>query len=259
MKILVLGHNGYLGSRLFANLKQRGHEVWGLMRDTDLRYSCLCHADLVVNCAGKTKDESKMVRDNLLFAIEVARNCAAFKKRLIHVGSIYETRKDKGLYALTKFAASEAILQMKAAQNLDAIIVRPVPIYGGKEPTGSMLRAMWGCYKNDETFQCVENGAGWLHVDDFCEAISALAEKQVWIRSVVDLAPNEATLNRDIVERFRARVGTIKSINIGIDCGKIVNLDPSQMLAEAGWSPKTPVLAGMERAMMDLWFEEDNG
>lgn len=259
MKILILGHNGYLGSRLSAHLKQRGHEVWGLMRDADLRYSCLCHADLVVNCAGETKDESKMVRDNLLFAIEAARNCAAFKKRLIHVGSIYEARKDKNLYALTKFAASEAILQMKTAQNLDAIVVRPVPVYGGKEPAGSMLRAMWDCYKNGETFQCVENGSGWLHIDDFCEAISALMDKSMWVRSVVDLAPTEVTLNRDIVQAFGAKVGAVKSVNVGIGCSKIVTPNPNEMLAEAGWSTKVPTLAGMERAMMDLWFEEDNG
>ena len=259
MKILVLGHNGYLGSRLSAHFKQRGHEVWSLMRDVDLRYSCLCHADLVVNCAGETKDQSKMVQDNLLFAIDVARNCAAFKKRLIHVGSIYETRKDKNLYALTKFAASEAVLQTKIAQNLDAIVVRPVPVYGDKEPTGSMLRTMWGCYKNGATFQCSENGAGWLHIEDFCEAISTLVDKATWVRSVVDLSPAEVTLNRDIIQRFTAKVGEVKSLNVGIDCGKIVSPDRSEMFAETGWSPKVSTLAGMERAMMDLWFEEDNG
>lgn len=259
MKILVLGHNGYLGSRLSVHLKQRGHEVWGLMRETDLRYSCLCHADLVVNCAGETKDETKMVRDNLLFAIEVARNCAAFKKRLIHVGSIYETRKDKNLYALTKFAASEAILQMKASQNLDSITVRPVPIYGGKEPAGSMLRTMWDCYKNDAAFQCVENGAGWLHIDDFCEAIDALVEKPAWVRSVVDIAPTKLVYNQEIVKRFVAKVGAIKHVQIGLGLGKSVQPDPREMLAETGWSPKIETLDGMERAMMDLWFEEDNG
>ena len=54
MKILVTGHNGFIGTQLVKRLQQDNHEIVGIDKksDTDINSSDLPKVDLVIHLAG---------------------------------------------------------------------------------------------------------------------------------------------------------------------------------------------------------------
>lgn len=101
MKALVLGHTGFLGSKVFERLSFSGHEVFGASRSSgsDFRQSGELRkvinktkAEVVINCAavvggieyGRTHP-IKIYRDNLFMTLNILEEVSEANVRLINI------------------------------------------------------------------------------------------------------------------------------------------------------------------------------
>jgi nucleoside-diphosphate-sugar epimerase len=172
MKILIAGGTGFIGSHIVESLKAFGHEVWLFKRDDSIKWGSICHADLVINCAGETRDKEKMIDDNLNFSIELTRACHAFKKKLIHIGSMSENISNS-FYAKTKRAASD-IVAAYINEGADFCVVSPSTVFGPNDNNGSLISNLWDSYINNKTFSMVNEFRDWVYVKDLAEAVGII-------------------------------------------------------------------------------------
>lgn len=223
MNVYLLGSTGFIGRHLKAALQAVGYTVWAHSREQtpleQLKWSAICHADLVINAAGNTENESTMQADNTDLAIEVARCCAAFGKRLIHIGSMMELWPVTG-YALSKLAATQNILGYDA----DFTVIRPATVYGPDDRPTSMLPTLWRAHSEDQPFVCRDDTRSWVHVDDLAAIITLLISERT-IRGPIINVGGTPVSNADIVRWFEAAVGD--SGKVTHQPGKVYPFEPT--------------------------------
>ncbi|MDP1571575.1 MAG: NAD(P)-dependent oxidoreductase [Vicinamibacterales bacterium] len=160
--VLVLGHSGYIGSRVAAALAARGHSVIGrsippldLTRDESVEAltDLLDPEGAVVVCAAIKKqlgDTPEIFARNLAMTINVGRALAARPvKRVVYFSSaaVYgedvphpviseaTTPEPTSFYGIGKFASERLILKMAGQHpGTSVAIVRPALVYGPHEP-----------------------------------------------------------------------------------------------------------------------------
>lgn len=204
MNILLFGSKGFIGSRLKDTLAREGHVVWESLRGPikDIRWGSICHADLVINAAGNTENEAVMEQDNTDLAIEVARCCHAFEKRLIHIGSMMELWPSSA-YAQSKLKATEAILAMDG----DFCVIRPATVYGPGDKDTAFLPTLWRSFVEDRPFICRDDIRPWIHVDDLAEIV-ADATRMVGLQgSILNVGAADHVSNADLVAVVEAAIG----------------------------------------------------
>ncbi len=185
MKILIIGSQSYLGSRLYDCFKNK-YEV----RAIDIRKEPLDtitdHFDIVINCIGRTPDKavysyieyevSNLDVVKLIFNWFVKSSSGLF----IHFSSISAVEEHSSTsvltedapcnpisdYGITKRLAEEFLLSQKIDQSKNIIILRPTRIHGpGEKGTirklyQSVLRGTpfpFGNYYNHRSFLTLKN------------------------------------------------------------------------------------------------------
>src|SRR4051794_34698368 len=197
MRILLLGANGFIGSRLVAVLLADGHEVRAAVRNPhrlksrfppiDARHvdlnrfttmqdwrSLLAGIDAVVNCAGALQSG----RGQNLKAIHEEAPSALFQacvearvRRVVHISAISADPAATTEYALTKHSAEQRLREL----DLDWVILRPSLVYAeGSHGGTSLLRALAAVPwitplpgSGGQPFQP-------LHVDDLAKTVALL-------------------------------------------------------------------------------------
>lgn len=230
MRILLLGANGFIGSRLLARMLAEGHEVRAAVRDpvrlkrrfppveavrVDLNRfvrsedwrPLLVGVEAVVNAAGALQSG----RGERLEAIHELAPGALFQacleagiRRVIHLSAISADPEAGTEYARTKHAAEQRLRGL----DLDWVILRPSLVYAeGSHGGTSLLRALAACPwvtplpgRGDQPFQPI-------HVDDLAETVSLLLRQPHLSRLTLEpVGPERLTL-AEIVRRLRAWLG----------------------------------------------------
>ncbi|MGY2041001.1 NAD-dependent epimerase/dehydratase family protein [Pseudomonas pergaminensis] len=210
MKVLVLGANGFIGKAFVEKLVCHGVQVRALTRkglkffkgsvetivgdltskDFDfnqLLYGC----DIVVNCAGETRDDALMhalhvqATANLLDAVTCL--CRAGKEihwvQLSSVGAYGSSRKTRvvteetptnpcGTYEVTKTMADTLIMACNESSRFSYTILRPSNVFG-RDMTNESLRQL-GSIVRKRVFFFVgfsPSIATYIHVDDVVSAL----------------------------------------------------------------------------------------
>src|SRR5438093_7028824 len=197
MRILLLGANGFIGSRLLSRLLVASHELRAAVRNpsrlkrrfppveacrVDIKHfsrpedwhPLLVGIDAVINCAGALQSG----RGQSLKAIHEHAPGALFQAclqarvgRVIHISAISANPEARTEYALTKHAAEQSL----KALDLDWVILRPSLVYAeGSHGGTSLLRALaafpWITFlpgSGEQPFQPI-------HIDDLAETVALL-------------------------------------------------------------------------------------
>lgn len=207
--VLVLGHSGYIGSRVAAALAERGHDVVGRSLpplDLTLDESVEALTDLldpegaVIVCAAIKKqlgDTPEIFARNMAMTLNVGRALAARPvKRVVYFSSasVYgedvphpiisetTTPQPTSFYGIGKLAAERLILKMAGPQ-ASVAIVRPALVYGPHEPayyygpSGFLRKALAG--EPITLWGDGEERREFIYLDDIVELTTRLTESDV--------------------------------------------------------------------------------
>lgn len=230
MRILILGANGFIGSRILGRLLSEGHQVRAAVRDParlrprfpaieaipvdlnrfvepdDWRVS-LEGIEAVINCAGALQSS----RTQRLAAIHRDGPAALYRacleagcRRAIHLSAISADPAAGTEYARTKHAAEEHLKTLE----LDWVILRPSLVYGeGSHGGTSLLRALAALPwilplpgRGDQAFQPI-------HLDDLVETVALVLCEPRLSRAVLEPVGPERLDTAAIAARLRAWLG----------------------------------------------------
>ncbi|MDP9688951.1 UNVERIFIED_ORG: nucleoside-diphosphate-sugar epimerase [Pseudomonas mohnii] len=209
MKVLVLGANGFIGSRLVDRLIKDGHQVRiltrtqgkvtnentetfvGDLKDQDLDFVALLDdCEVIFNCAGEIRNESLMHELHVASTQRFLKAITEISNRTIHwvqlssvgaYGSVPNVERvvteetevnPKGQYEVTKTIADQCIVSVQNNENFTFSILRPSNVFGPGMPNNS-IRQLIGIVRRRLFFYVGSNDAisTYIHVDDVVSAL----------------------------------------------------------------------------------------
>jgi len=234
-RVVILGHSGYIGSRLAAAFQSSGADVVGRsVADLDLSTSGSATAlaalldpnDIVIVLAAIKKqlgDTPDVLAQNLGITMNLARAFAAKRvRRIVFFSSAAVYGEDvqhdlitentpaepTSFYGIGKFTAERILLKM--ADGTPLLILRPALVYGPSEPgyyygpSGFLQKALTG-----DPITLWGDGTElreFLHVDDVVEVARRLAESDA--TGVLNIVSGVSYTYQDALNAVTAIVGT---------------------------------------------------
>jgi len=245
VKVLVIGATGYIGEAVAIELRRRGHEVYGLVRDRSKAKDLILKevqvvignateaasmeeavkkVDVVINTAVNFQDPS--FEEPSFRAISAAIQSAGGRKRFILSSgtAVYKSSnepitEDSPIRFFEKDSTNlfVKILQPRllaeketlASKAWDGVVIRPPSVYGGKKIRYTR------CFEEAETKGKLtvhgtgENLLGHVHIDDLAEAYARVVEADVnAVRGeVFHFAEPDRISQKDIAIAFAKVVG----------------------------------------------------
>ncbi len=210
MKVFITGANGFVGSNLCRSFKQKGWDVYGLVRRTsDLHYlngsgvhlvfGDLLDAekveipegvDYLIHSASLVSDmaDDETCRKNIyLLCVNLARKVLEMErppKRLVYISTaltlgyngvdISEDRPGKSAsslpYTRYKIRSEEYFLEQWKTRRLPVVILRPGDVYGPNDRTSCAL-ILKGCEDGAPLIVGRGHGRfGFCYIDNLCQA-----------------------------------------------------------------------------------------
>ncbi|MFU2328102.1 NAD-dependent epimerase/dehydratase family protein [Pseudomonas sp. NFX98] len=210
MKALVLGANGFIGTKLVHRLIEDGHQVRiltrtqgkipsentevfvGDLKDPNLDFVALSNGcEVIFNCAGEIRNDDLMhelhVASTERFLKVLAESTAARPVHWVQLSSVgaygsvpnvervvtEETQVNpKGQYEVTKTLADQCIVEMSSSGRFTYSILRPSNVFGPAMPNNS-IRQLAGIVRRRLFFYVGFNNsiATYIHVDDVVSAL----------------------------------------------------------------------------------------
>jgi len=230
MRVLLIGSEGNIGSKLCPYLRSQGHEVFRCdqIQGTDVDYSVvnILNSGDLLTVFLDTKPEvvyllaamvSRVtceasphlaVDTNLSGLNNVIQLCKAFESKLIYFstsevygnigGYLSETRecKPNNIYGLTKYLG-EKLVQYELS---DAIIVRPFMFYDEDETRGdhrsAMIRFAYHLSRRERITVHKGSKRSWLHISDGVKIL----EKVIYIKdfNIINIGASELINTEDL-------------------------------------------------------------
>ncbi len=250
MNVLVLGANGYTGSRLVKALIERGHRVRGLARE--IEYGIALEKVGMELRVGDVRDEVslKNIADDIEIVFNVVASCRiepSESKAILIQGaqnlfrhadrtvlkkyiwcsnvSVYgypkatdrltESSALKPTYRLGKITVDAENL---ARESVPAVAVRVASVYG---PERDFLAAL-----RENRLRLLNGGENWqsrIHVDDLVETLIAAMER-AQPGSVYLAADDLPVMQRKFFEEICAATGTMLPLNLEVNAARAVGV-----------------------------------
>ena len=247
MKILVTGATGFIGYDLAKALKQKGHEVITLVRETSdyvklkkLNFKLVFgditdkermseifqneKFDYVFHAAAEVSgvDHEEMYRINVEGACNIAEACLENTvKRLIYVSSVAAVSgnddvplkedlpyKTTSFYGFTKAEAEKRMLEYRR-RGLAVAIIRPCMVYGEGEPHG-LDKAIGAIQKRIIPIPDLKDMKDKLHlvyVDNVIQALLLAMDKKDAVSGTFMVADKEVISMRKFLEIVSDELG----------------------------------------------------
>jgi len=264
MKILVTGHKGFIGAKLFLKLTDLGHKVSGidLKEGKDLHH-CLPEGDFdfVFHLAAlpsvqySIENPSYTMKQNVLASSVLLEWCAKKKiKRLIFSSSAAAV-DIKSPYGLQKKITEMECALFSQLYNLDTVCLRYYNVYSENQhfggPYSTVINHWMNAIQNNQPLYLDGDGEqtrDFIHIDDVTDVnIFCMNSEVEFLGRVLDVGTGIETSLRSVkflidetnevywLERPQ-RVGDIKS-----------SKSNSSFLNSMGWSPKISIEEGLKR------------
>jgi UDP-2-acetamido-2,6-beta-L-arabino-hexul-4-ose reductase len=134
LTIAVTGASGFLGSNLVLRLKEEGHQVRAITRETDLAEAemQLAEAGAVFHLAGvnRPEDESEFVRSNHEYTARVANVLARAGGKPLVIYSSSAKASGECAYGVSKRAGEQALLDLASTGAATVSIWRLPNLFG---------------------------------------------------------------------------------------------------------------------------------
>lgn len=263
MRILIPGADGYIGTQVTATLLEAGHEVVCCVRDTkrtqaqfpackiircdfkldtdtSVWQSRLLGIDAVVNCVGIFQSRRAKTIEN----IHTNSTCALFQackeaniSKLIHISALGAAENAPTLYARTKNAADQYLLNLK----LNAVILRPSVVYGvGSHGGSSLFRALAALPWITPVVGDGKQEFQPIHIRDLAKAILHLLTQDMPQARVLNAVGSEKISMHDMLIALRRWLGFGKSfvfktpvflMKLGAKVGDVLGVGPMNSTA----------------------------
>ena len=238
MKILILGHTGFLGKNVHKHLKSSESNQLACISSADLDLTSqdshkylrnyLDSQDIVVFCSGVKKqlgdnidsfNKNSLIVDNFLKGVvhEQPKKIIFFSSAAVYGEDIAYTEKideetsvqPRTYYGKSKFTAENLLTKVCIENNIKLIKVRPPLIYGkddlsrGYGPTGFTYKAM-----NNEEIVLWGDGSEYrefVYIDDVGKSIARLINSEY--EGVLNLVSGCSYTFNDILDCLKNILG----------------------------------------------------
>lgn len=291
MRFFLTGLGGFVASNLADELIEQGHEVGGIDDFSTGRLSNVpkdatfvlgdirdlwdlgpaikgFRPDVVFHCAASYKDRADWERDastNVSGTINVVREAIRAEAKLVYfqtslcygLNPVSPVTLDaplnpQGSYAVSKTAGERYI----ADSGIDYVSLRLANIYGPRNLSGP-APAFYKRLAAGEPCTVVDSRRDFVYIDDLVQvAIKAATQG----RGVYHVSSGKDVSIEDIylcvAEAMDILAPAVEIAPRGPDDAPTLLLDPSETLAEFGWSARTPPVSGIRQAVE---FYQRNG
>ena len=276
--VLLTGGTGFIGGRLIPHLRTAGYRVEAPSRAMlDLedetavaRFVQALQPNIVVNLASPAMayvraqtpaDAAEAARREITVA---AALCAAVRPatRFIQAGSMaeygYSGRHAEtapchpvSVYGRAKLAASMAVVEARAARNVDATVLRIFGAYGPGENPKRLFPQILDARHHDRPIALSDGRQlrDFVHVDDVCETIVRLMALPTPLKPLYNVGTGQAVSVRMAVERIAQEAGIAPArLHFGAMPRSLVDeecleADVDKLLESLDWSPPQRFLA----------------
>jgi len=266
MKILVTGHKGYIGSKLYNKLIEQGHDVLGIdLKDGDNILYCLPDkkVDYVFHLAAYPKvsysveNPSFTMRQNVLSTSVLLEWCKNNKvKRFIFSSSAaVNDGNPQSPYGLHKFISEKECEVYSNLYDLDTVCLRYFNVYSEDQKYGgaysTIISAWMEMIRQNKNLRIDGDGSqtrDFIHVDDIISAnIFCMKQKENFKGKILNIGTGSSVsinyIKQFIDSRFDIswdfhppRAGDIK--NSIADISEINKI---------GWKSKISIKEGLDR------------
>ena len=229
MKIIVTGYKGFIGSHVYNNLIENGHEVLGY--DYDESHGCIPYLagyDWVIHLGAISstteKDVPKIFRHNYDFSIKLYRECVAYGVNFQYASSasVYgestsfnedDDANPMNPYAWTKFMFDKFVTELEPTHRINCQGFRYFNVYGTNEEHKGEQASVFTKFQH----QAAEQGKITLFEDsdqykrDFVcvDDIVEVHKQMLWknVSGVYNVGTGTATSFQKVGDLFSKKLG----------------------------------------------------
>ena len=264
MKLLVTGHKGYIGNRLYDKLLLKGHEVHGIdLKDgddilyclPDEQFDCVFHLAAYPKVEYSVKNPSHSLRQNVLITSKLLEWSQKHKvKRFIFSSSAAVNNGDpKSPYGLHKLMSEMECKMYSDMYNLDTICLRYYNVYCKNQAYGgsySTVISTWmQMLREGKSLRIDGDGSqtrDFIHLDDIVSAnIFCMLQETNFNGKAIDVGSGHSISLNDVkkcIQEYHdtewlyspSRKGDIKHSKTDIT-----------ELKNMGWSPQIDIKTGL--------------
>jgi len=268
MKALVTGHKGYIGSHIYSELLNQGHEVYGvdLKEGQDLlHYMPDVEVDVVFHTAALPRvgfsviHPSYTLMHNTLGTSKVLEWAKKNKvKRFVFSSSSAVYGNGEGPnspYGLHKSMSEQECLLYSNLYNLDTVCLRYFNVYSEDQEYGgsySTVIAAWMHFLNQRSEIRIEGDGeqtrDFIHVQDIVSANLFCANyEQNFNGQCFDVGVGEA-VSINYIKDFILQNRDVKVVNVSPREGDVRNtLAKPKPLERLGWKSKIKIQDGLKK------------
>ena len=239
MKVLVTGHEGFIGSHVYSHLTELGFDVTGIDFPIDIgNFSEYCDLynpkfDVVIHLAAyaalrdSIENPDKFWENNVVKSQPIFDYCRKFNIRLLYASSAGAHGWWQNPYAITK-----KVNEVQAPPN--SVGMRFFNVWSEKDSREDMLYRM---LQDNTAKYLTRHKRDWIHVDDVVRAICFLIPST--FTGPIDIGTGQTTSVLELAERMGMGHLPIKEDTPG---------EPDSLCADTrdlhslGWCPTINIL-----------------
>tara|TARA_B100000497_G_scaffold22987_1_gene26895 strand:- start:80 stop:811 length:732 start_codon:yes stop_codon:yes gene_type:complete len=229
MNILLTGHKGFIGNRLFTYLQEKDHTVIAVDKLTghDIMSCDFPHnIETVIHLAGLSGVRDSLDRPTEYWKTNVIGSQRIFdfykNKRVIYASSSTAYEPWQNPYAMSKYA-------MEQLEHPNSLGMRFTTVYGPGAREHMLIPKI---LKNDIQYLNVNHTRDFIHVDDVISAIDTVLQKDV--RGVIDVGTCISNKLVDIADYFKIDYES----RIADETERLDNTANTEILNSLGWHAK---------------------
>ena len=237
MKILVTGHDGFIGSHVSEHLRSLGYEVEGLSFPDDIgdfkgnfkggNYGLIIHLAAFANIRGSLDNPDLFWENNVEKSKPLFEWCRQTNTRILYASSsaVHE-------WWINPYAITKKVNEVQAPPN--SVGMRFFNVWSEKDSRNDMLYRM---LQENTAKYLTRHRRDWIHVHDVARAICFLMPDK--FRGVIDVGTGKTTSVLELAEKMGKGHLPIKEDTPG---ERDETCADTTELTKLGWHPTINIL-----------------